>query len=261
MSKCRDLDPLFAPYADGEAQGGDRVSVESHLEKCPPCRERVAEQQAIHTVLASHRPSLRVSASEALRARCAAQASARSAPSVIPKSESVRPRLSRWVPLSLAATLLLAVAGAFIIGVNDTVEALAAQLTIDHVKCFQFAPERLQHTDATTAARDWAEKQGWAIDIPASSSTARLELLGVRRCATTTNGRVAHVMYTWRGQPLSMFVVPRTFHDISEQQEFIEKFGHEAVIWNGRDRTYVLLARGQPSELAPVVHYVRNYAR
>lgn len=262
MSKCRDLDPLFAPYADGEAQGGDRESVESHLEKCPPCRERVAEQHAIHTVLASHRPSLRVSASEGLRARCAAQASAGRTTSGIPKSQVVvRPRLSRWVPLSLAATLLLAVAGAFIIGLNDTVEALAAQLTIDHVKCFQFAPERLQHADALTAARDWAEKQGWAIDIPASSSTAGLELLGVRRCATTSSGRVAHVMYTWRGEPLSMFVVPRTMHDIPEQQEFVEKFGHEAVIWNGRDRTYVLLARAQPSELAPVVRYVRNLAR
>src|SRR5690242_17142149 len=103
MSKCRDLDPLFAPYADGEAQGAERVSVESHLEKCPPCRERVAEQHTIHQVLASRRPSLRVSASDGLRGRCAAQANAGRAASVIPKSGVVvRPRLSRWVPLSLA---------------------------------------------------------------------------------------------------------------------------------------------------------------
>jgi len=262
MSKCRDLDPLFAPYADGDVQAGERGSVESHLEKCPPCRERVAEQRAVHSVLAAHRPSLRASASEGLRARCAAQAGRSPANAVIPRHQPiVRPRLSRWVPLSLAATLLLAVGGAFIFGLNDNVEALAAQLTIDHVKCFQFAPERLKHTDATTAERDWADKQGWAIAIPASSSSAGLELLGVRRCATTTSGRVAHVMYTWRGQPLSMFVVPRTIHDLPEQQEFIEKFGHEAVIWTARDRTYVLLARGQPSELAPVVGYVRETAR
>ena len=262
MSKCRDLDPLFAPYADGEAQPGDRVSVESHLEKCPPCRERVAEQRVVHSVLAARRPSLRVSASEGLYARCAAQAGTAGTGSVIPKSQPVvSRRISRWVPLSLAATLLLAIAGAFIIGLNDNVEALAAQLTLDHVKCFQFAPERLKHADAATASRDWAEKQGWAIEIPASSSSADLELLGVRRCATTSNGRVAHVMYTWRGQPLSMFVVPRTIHDIPEQQEFVEKFGHEAVIWTGRDRTYVLLARARPSELEPVVRYVRNFDR
>lgn len=262
MSKCSDLDPLFAPYADGEAQPGDRISVESHLEKCPPCRERVAEQRAVHSAFATRRSALRVSASEGLRARCAAQARIARTNSVVPMPQpAARRRISRWVPLSLAATLLLAIAGAFIIGLNDNVEALAAQLTLDHVKCFQFAPERLNHTDATTASRHWAETQGWAIEIPDSSSSAGLELLGVRRCATTGSGRVAHVMYTWRGRPLSMFVVPRTIHDIPEQQEFVEKFGHEAVIWTGRDRTYVLLARARPSDLEPVVSYVRNYAR
>ena len=261
MSKCRDLDPLFAPYADGEAQPGDRVSVEAHLEKCPPCRERVEEQRTIHSVLATHRPTLRTGASEGLRARCAAHATtARPNPRISEPRPVVRPRISRWVPLSLAASLILAIAGAFIIGLNDNVEALAAQLTIDHVKCFQFAPERLKHTDATTASRDWAAKQGWAIEIPASSSSAGLELLGVRRCAMSS-GRVAHVLYKWQGQPLSMFVVPRTIHDIPGQQEFVEKFGHEAVIWTDHDRTYVLLARARPSELASVVGYVRANAR
>jgi anti-sigma factor RsiW len=261
MSKCRDLDPLFAPYADGEVQPDDRVSVEAHLEKCPPCRERVAEQRTIHRVLAARGPSLRASASDGLRARCAAHAASAHPDQVRPEPRPLmRTRVSRWVPLSLAASLLLAIAGAFIIGLNDNVEAIAAQLTLDHVKCFQIAPERLKHTDATTAARDWAAKQGWAIDIPASSSSAGLELLGVRRCAMSS-GRVAHVMYRWQGQPLSMFVVPRTIHAIPEQQEFVEKFGHEAVIWTGHDRTYVLLARARPSELAPVVGYVRATAR
>lgn len=256
MSKCRDLDPLFAPYADGEAAPDDRASVEAHLQRCPPCRERVAEQRTVRAMLATRRPALRSDASVHLRARCAAHA--RSTP---PKAFGL-PRAVRrtWVPLSLAATLLMAIAGAFVIGLNDRVEALAAQLTIDHVKCFQFAPERLKHTDATTAARDWAAKQGWAIQIPASSSRESLELLGVRRCAMSS-GRVAHIMYTWRGEPLSMFVVPRSIRQTPNQEEFVEKFGHEAVIWSGNDCTYVLLARARPAELAPVVGYVRANAR
>jgi len=32
------------------------------------------------------------------------------------------------------------------------------------------------------------------------------------------------------------------------------------VIWSSKDRTYVLLARGGPAELAPVVGYVRANA-
>jgi len=164
----------------------------------------------------------------------------------------------RWVPLSLAATVLLAVAGAFLFGVNDNVEALAAQLTLDHVTCFQFAPERLTHADAATAAHDWAERQGWAIEIPSSSPISDLELLGVRRC-TMSSGRVAHVMYKWHGQPFSVFVLPRVVREVRDQQEFVEKFGHEAVVWSAGDRTYVVLARARPAELTPVMGYVRAH--
>jgi len=164
----------------------------------------------------------------------------------------------RWIPLSLAATLLLAVAGAFFFGVNDNVEALAAQATLDHVSCFQLAPERLKHADGATAVHDWAERQGWAIEIPSSSPDSDLELLGVRRC-TMSNGGVAHVMYKWHGQPFSVFVVPHAVGRLKDQQEFVEKFGHEAIVWSDRDRTYVVLARARPAELTPVIGYVRAH--
>lgn len=254
MSKCRELDALFAPYADGEVATEERASVEAHLERCPPCRDRVAIQRSVRGAMLAHRSTLRPDASAQLRARCAAYARV-SAPRPSIASRMTSPR---WMPLSLAATLLLAVAGAFFLGVSNSVEALAAQATLDHVTCFQFAPERLKHVDAATAAHDWAEKQGWAIEIPASSSTSDLELLGVRLC-TMSSGRVAHVMYKWHGHPLSVFVMPHSIN-LHDQQEVIEKFGHEAVMWSDANRTYVLLARARPSELSPVVGYVREHA-
>jgi hypothetical protein len=151
---------------------------------------------------------------------------------------------------------VLAVAGAFLFGINDRVQALTAQLTLDHVTCFQFAPERLGHADAATASSDWMAKQGWPIQIPASSEGAQLELLGVRLCSLPS-GRVAHVLYKWRGEPLSVFVVPRTIRRMREQEELVEKFGHEAVMWTDGNRTYVVLSRADPADLAPVVRYVR----
>ena len=257
MSKCRDLDPLFAPYADGEVAADDRASLEAHLERCPPCRTRVAEQRTVRAALVARRDTLRTCASSHLRARCSAharQSTRRPFPSLAGGGAR------RWVPLSLAATLVLAVAGAFLFGLNDRVQALAAQLTLDHMTCFQFAPERLGHADAATASREWLARQGWAIEIAASSAPNGLELLGIRRC-TMSSGRVAHVMYKWRGEPLSVFVVPRTIRRMRDQQEMTEKFGHEAVMWTDRDRTYVVLARARPAELAPVVGYVREHAR
>jgi anti-sigma factor RsiW len=254
MSKCRELDALFAPYADGGVAPDDCASIEAHLERCPPCRDRVAVQQGVRGVMTARRATLRADAPPQLRARCAEHARAS-----MPRPAVREFRLSRrWVPLSLAATLLLAVAGAFLFGVNDNVEALAAQLTLDHVTCFQFAPERLTHADAATAAHDWAERQGWAIEIPSSSPISDLELLGVRRC-TMSSGRVAHVMYKWHGQPFSVFVLPRVVREVRDQQEFVEKFGHEAVVWSAGDRTYVVLARARPAELTPVMGYVRAH--
>jgi anti-sigma factor RsiW len=250
MSKCQDLEPLLAPYVDGATPAGERAAVEAHLNRCPPCRERVAGQRVAREVIVARRSVLRGCASEQLRARCAAHAA---------PGRSLARAARKWVPLSLAATLVLAVAGAFMLGLNNQVEALAAQLTLDHLMCFQFAPERAMHADPTDAGRAWAASQGWPLQIPPSSGGAQLELLGVRRCFMSGK-RVAHILYKWRGQSLSVFVAPQRLRR-SQTNEIVEKFGHEAVVWSAGDRTYVVLARGRPAELEPVIGYVRANAR
>ncbi len=259
MSKCQDLEPLFAQYVDGEAVPADRASVEAHLDRCPPCRERLAGERAAREVLTARRSELRTCASPVLRARCAAHAHRTAAapadrPSLFARSSR------RWVPLSLAATLLLAIGGAFIFGLNAPVEALAAQMTLDHVRCFKSAPERLAHVDPASAGRDWAAEHGWPLQVPPSAPASQLELLGVRRCLLSSGG-VAHVMYKWRGEPLSLFVVPHLIRKREQRDEIVEKFGHEAVVWSEGERTYVVLARGRPSDLDPVVGYVKANAR
>ncbi len=255
MSKCRDLDPLFAPYVDGDVAPADRASVEAHLSKCPPCRDRVAEQRTVRSVLAARRPALRACAPGGLHARCAAHAGA----SRLRRFVGSRTFVTRWAPLSVAATLVLAIAGVFLFSPNDRVEAVAAQLTLDHMTCFQFAPERLQHSDAVTAEREWLARRRWGIHVAGSSPANQLELLGVRRCGIGKGG-VAHILYKWRGQPLSVFIVPRTTRG-ALPAEAINTFGHEAVMWSDRDRTYVVLARGRPSDMAPVVSYVKAQTR
>jgi anti-sigma factor RsiW len=274
MSKCEELESLFAPYVEGASPLGERVAVEAHLERCPPCRDRVAGERAIRDVLVARRPGLRVCASAHLRAKCVAHAAPVRLPPVERRStgfgvasltpwrrqgRSMPQAVRAWLPLSLAATLVLAVAGAFVIGLYDQVEALAAQLTLDHVRCFQFAPERLTHVEPGEAGRAWAASQGWPLQIPGSSPASELELLGVRRCFMS-GGRVAHVLYKWRGEPLSVFVVPKMMRR-GQVNEIVEKFGHEAVVWSAGERTYVVLARAGPSELEPVLGYVRANVR
>ena len=249
MSKCRDLEPLLASYVDGEAAADQRASVDAHIERCPPCRARVAGERAAVDVLRARRDALRTCASDALRARCAAHRSRAPIAGVLAR----RP----WIPLSLAATVLLAVAGVFVLGLNNSVQAIATQLTLDHVKCFKVAPGAAT-TDVVEAGKRWASTQGWDLTVPASSEAEQLEFLCVRRCFVT-EGRAAHLMYKWRGQPLSVYVLPSSF--AGGTREVVERFGHEAVLWSERGRTYVVLARGRPEDLDGVVGYVRTNAR
>ena len=66
----------------------------------------------------------------------------------------------------MAATLVLAVAGVFVYGLNGGTEALAAQLAVDHVKCFEFSKQPTVMPDAKALSREWSAKRGWAIKIP-----------------------------------------------------------------------------------------------
>jgi anti-sigma factor RsiW len=251
MPRCRDVELLFTAYVDGEAAPPERATVDAHLHACPPCRDRVAGERAAREVLRARRSSLRPCASNALRTRCAAQ---RIAPAI---RGGVLTRRA-WAPLALAAAVLLAVSGALFFAGNS-VEVLAAQLAVDHVKCFQFSPER-GAVDPLAEARKWEAGYGWALKVPASAAAEQLELLGVRRCISS-EGRVAHMMYRWRGQPLSVFVLNsrvRGRPGAGEVNEIVDKLGEQAVIWSRGDRTYAVVARRPAPGLQEVARYVRR---
>ena len=101
---------------------------------------------------------------------------------------------------------MLAVAGVFIYGLKDGTEALAAQLAVDHVKCFEFRRPRPSFPTPSSLGREWAEPRGWTVKVPESEPVEQLELLGIRRCIST-EGAIAHLMYKWRGQPLSVYML------------------------------------------------------
>jgi anti-sigma factor (TIGR02949 family) len=264
IKTCRELDERLAPYVDGEQTPEARRSVEAHLVACPPCLVNADAERDVRAIVHEHRGRLRTAAPPELRARCAAlSASAKAAPgSAFAEASagqagagrSTMASVRRWMPLSLAATLVLAVAGVFVFGLNDRVEALAASLAIDHVKCFKVTTNPAP--DPSVAAHDWQEDQGWPIVVPQSEPAQQLKLVDVRRCFTT-DGRSAHMMYTWHGAPLSLYVLPE---DVGHDR-VVDKMGHEAVIWCANRRTYAVVADGHPQDLSRVVDYMKAHAQ
>src|SRR5262245_43670821 len=263
---CADLDERSAPYVDGEDTTAERQAVDQHLRACPPCRAVVQEEAAARDLVRDHRGELVAHASESLRARCAASyhraaggarpaespLSTGGSPAVAPQRSFVR----RWAPLSLAATLVLAVAGVFLLGLNNRVEALTASLAIDHVRCFK-AYGTGSDADSGAVERTWQHDQGWQVTVPQAEPAQDLRLVNMRRCFTS-EGRSAHMMYTWRGEPLSVYVLQG---DVG-RDGIVHKMGTEAVVWCANQRTYAVVANEAGGrDLTPIVDYMKARVR
>jgi hypothetical protein len=161
--------------------------------------------------------------------------------------------------LSFAATMLGAVVVVFVIGLNGGDRALAAQLAIDHFTCFQFRPGHAG-IDAPTAAARWKEDYGWLLSVPGSAPAEQLEFVGVRHCVST-QGASAHMMYRWRGQPLSVYVINSVAKSDVHLERLVASIGEQEVIWSDSGRTYAVVARALPDDLARIAHYLRESAR
>lgn len=248
--RCRDVEPLFAPYADGDRSVGDAAAVEAHVGRCPPCRQQVNEQRAVREALHARRDELRVSAPDSLRARCEAQG----------RRAALLSRRT-LVPLSLAASLLLALGGVFLFGVGDRGAALAAQINRDHVRCFEARPQQGVRLDADAVSRQWAQTHGWTLRVPPADAATAVDLVAVRRCLSADGGS-AHILYTWHGEPLSLYVLPRSV-DEDARRTLLQKFGGRAVAWVRDGRTYVMVhSPGAPDrpDLERVTEYMRTRA-
>jgi anti-sigma factor RsiW len=250
---CRECEALLAPFVDGEVGSADSDRLRRHIESCPCCRESRDREQLARDAVRSRRSVLRACAPDELKARCASYAA--------DASSVLRPQVPpsfvrRWAPLSVAATLVLAVGVVVGFGLNDKVQALAFQTTIDHVKCARFNAGS-SAADPVAAAQRWHAQFGWSIRVPASTESG-LELRAVRRCAVT-DGRVAHLMYSWLGEPLSVYVLPK--QTLDQAAAFVRRFRHNAVMWSQNDRTYIMVtSHPRDPALDSVIAYVRTNA-
>ena len=231
------------------------AAAETHFAACPSCRAGAEAERAMRGLVREHRAQLSAQAPETLRARCVPRAAA---PRTSAGPAAAAPRgflVRRWMPLSLAATLVLAVAGVFLLGINNRAEALAASFALDHTKCFSLTNDH-DTADAGTEEQAWATAQGWQVLVPRTDPAEELKLVDVRRCFSS-DGKTCHMMYTWRGRPLSVYVLPRSSGD----DRVVDKLGHEAAIWSANDRTYAVVADGHPQDFPHIVDYVKAHAR
>src|SRR5436305_1636874 len=78
----------------------------------------------------------------------------------------------------------------------------------------------------------------------------------VRRCLSS-DGRVAHMMYTWRGEPLSVYVLQaEAGHDAASHL-----MGAQEVIWRAHHRTYAVVSSDASRDLTPILDYIKGHVQ
>lgn len=223
MPSCRDIDPLFAAYADGEATADQRDMVDAHLRACPKCRHQTALQAAVRDTVRTK--VSRPCAPEQLRARC--RAAARTGPFGLDRST--------LMSLSIAALMILA-GGVLLYGLTRlSPTVLAAQLTLDHVKCFT-VHDSTTPVDPRAGEDQYAREYNQHIQLP-RASVLGLQLVNIRRCYCG-DGAAAHAMYRLHGEPVSLYIIP----DANRARASTDVFGYDAVMWSQRNATYVLVS-------------------
>jgi anti-sigma factor RsiW len=246
MLRCEEARRLLTPYVDDEVAAAERQALEQHLGACPPCSSRAAAERTARRVMLLRGRTLSPRAPDALRRRCASLAPG-------PRRASAWPG---WRRLSLASGSLAVVVLAAVIGIGVATASpslLAAELTLDHLKCFALFEPRDAAPDPGVVASRLAAAYGWRLAIPGSLAREQLTLMGARRCFST-DGTVAHVLYRHAGRPLSFFVMPGRAREAAR----VAMAGHVARIWSRGETTYVLLGSTSDPGLDSVAAYFQG---
>jgi len=249
--QCREVEEKLASYVDGAANG-NAAAIAAHLATCDACRQLAHAQSVARTVLKARAAQLSPIAPPGLRTRIIANTANQ-------PQEPILAWTGRLTAFAAAAMFVLTL-GAVLLPVATirSTTLLAAQLALDHLKCFTIEGD----ADGAPIAKQQAEatlKQDFdlIVKVPASLAAEKLELMAVRRCLYG-DGRAAHLMYRLDGEPVSLFIVPGMSRPAAE----LSLFGHEQVVWTQGNRTYMLVARGGAGDgLARVASYLRNEAQ
>jgi anti-sigma factor RsiW len=203
MIECRQIEAMLPPYVDGAAETPDFDAVAEHLDTCPTCRQSMDQQRAVSGLLHARAAVLQGQAPYGMRTRLLATARAARA------DAGVLGWRGRVAAFAAAAALVVTVAGGALAILTPRSDVLfAAQLALDHLKCFVLDGDAHLPTMSRAAAeRTLKEQYGWDLAVPDSVEQADLRLVSVRRCLYG-DGWAAHVLYRYGGTPVSLYLVP-----------------------------------------------------
>ena len=249
---CDQFEPLLAACADGAASEVERTRVMTHVATCAACARALQVQQLMHQAMAEGGRAAAGQAPPGLRTRIAATLAAERPPVI---DIGWRTRLSAFAAAALVVLALGAIALPVITGRSNVV--LAAQLALDHLKCFTIdGHDHGQVLSVADAEAELLHDYGWQLTVPQTGGADHGRLLSVRRCLYG-DGRAAHLLYRVDGEPVSLFILP----GLERPSDQLSLFGYDEVVWNAEGRTFMLVGRaGTWHALQQMASNLRNGA-
>ena len=229
---CQQIQPLLAAFVDEHADDAERQQVELHLVGCPGCRRDVEAQRSVRQALARHGRSAAALAPPGLATRISARLVA-AQPAVL--APGWRFRLTAFAAAALVVLALGAVAVPLVTGRSTVV--LAAQMALDHLKCFLIEPH--DHGEAVTveeAERALKRQHGVDLALPRNVGVPDSRLVAVRRCLYG-EGHATHLLYAVDNRPVSLFI----FSGVERAAADVSLLGQDEVSWSRDGRTYLLV--------------------
>jgi anti-sigma factor RsiW len=249
---CEPFEPLLAACADGAASDAERARVTAHVASCAACAQALQVQELMHQAMALRGRAAADTAPPGLRTRIAATLAAERAPVI---DLGWRTRLSAFAAAALVVLALGAVALPVITGRSNVV--LAAQLALDHLKCFTIdGHDHGQVLSVADAEAELLHDYGWHLRVPQTGGADHGRLISVRRCIYG-DGRAAHLLYRVDGEPVSLFILP----GLERPADQLSLFGHDEVVWNAGGQTLMLVGRaGSRNALQQMASNLKNGA-
>lgn len=233
MPDCREIASLLPPFVDGDADAATARRVEAHLTTCAACRRRVAVERTVRTVLRARHSELTATAPIGLSTRIGAAL----------RDEALGGRRLGW----FARATAFAGAAALVLVVFTGLEFVplpwnvlfAAQLAIDHVRCFIAEESSTAPVDPAALETMYLTDYGWSVRVPPSDAAGDLTLVAGRRCPYWL-GPYVHLLYRTHGREVSLYVTPGPARDA----EGFRVLGHSERIWTAHGATYALVGGG-----------------
>ncbi|HXG89671.1 MAG TPA: zf-HC2 domain-containing protein [Vicinamibacterales bacterium] len=243
MSDCRRIESLLTPYVDGEASPADVAMVDAHISQCPVCQDRVVSERVGRMLVRARAAHLAIAAPPGLRTR------------IVATLEPTPKRALRWrgrlSALAAAAAVVVLLVTAFEFVVPQSNVLFAAQLALDHVRCFVIELGSIDSANPQELQRAYSERYGWRVTVPPSSAEAGITLVSARRCPFWL-GDHAHLLYRTGEHDVSLYITQGS----ERAPEDVAVLGHVERLWNARGDSYALIARGLPAgELERISDY------